>query len=47
MISGASQSFIVGPVLLNPFLNDFFYFIENESVHIVESKCGNLIQIFK
>ena len=33
IISGVPQSSIVGPILFNAFLNDFFYDIENASVH--------------
>ena len=34
IISGVPQSSVVGPILFNAFLNDFFYDIENASVII-------------
>ena len=33
IISGVPQGSIVRPILFNGFLNDFFYYIENASVH--------------
>ena len=33
VISGVPQGSIVGPILLNCFFNNFYYFIENASVH--------------
>ena len=33
IISGVPQGTIVGPILFNAFLNDFFYDIGNASVH--------------
>ena len=35
LISGEPQRSIVGPTLFNCFFNDFFYFIDKASVHVL------------
>ena len=56
IISGVPQGFIVGPILFNCFFNDFFYFIEKESVQnfvddstlsILEETINNLIALLE
>ena len=45
IISGIPQGSIVGPILFNAFLNNFFYDIENASVQILQMVTPHLVSL--
>ena len=45
IISGIPQGSIVGPILFNAFLNNFFYDIENASVRILQMVTPHLVSL--